>query len=382
MDTRFESIASHPSNKIFNAVFFPDRVYHAEYLNATRSPRYRYNVTEVRSKASMQALKGEVFLDGEKLCNFLRIEYRSGRLVEQAREAGRFMGKAVIIWLNLQPEGLPEVAARVRLEYCPWIDAFQGEIWETLETKAGQKHDFKVLQMMGKDSSITSIPAFRPALMDLKKLKRLNIAAREDYTDFPSGYSISDANSGWDNFYLRNIQVPNTQIPSDNDANTVPKENYTIDFQRNFFIPNVADIDPVRYRNPMMDDGHPRAESDNIVDMRWVFQEELGGNLVFFHEVTIPPGVTEGTHQHIGSEELYYIVEGTGIAYMGANDAPELADYPLVDESVFGLETKKCRQVPVKKGSVIFTKSGGIHGIRNESDTTPLKFIAFLYHSN
>ena len=178
MDTRFESIASHPSNQIFNIVFFPDRVYHAEYLNATRSSRYRYNVTEVRSKASMQAMKGEVFLDGGKLCNFLRIEYRSSRLVEQAREAGRFMGRGVIIWLNLQPEGLPEVSARVRLEYCPWIDAFQGEIWETLETTGGQTHDFKVLQMMGKDSSITSIPEFRPALADTKNLRRLQIAAR------------------------------------------------------------------------------------------------------------------------------------------------------------------------------------------------------------
>ena len=72
--------------------------------------------------------------------------------------------------------------------------------------------------------------------------------------------------------------------------------------------------------------------------MRWIFQEELGGNLVFFHEVTVPAGVTEGTHQHIGSEELYFITEGKGLAYMGKNDAPELDAYPLVDDHVFGLE--------------------------------------------
>ena len=51
MDPRFGALATHPSNDIFQVVFFPDRIYHAQYLNATRSPRYRYNVQEVRSKA-------------------------------------------------------------------------------------------------------------------------------------------------------------------------------------------------------------------------------------------------------------------------------------------------------------------------------------------
>ena len=330
----------------------------------------------------MQAMKGEVFLDGGKLCNFLRIEYRSSRLVEQAREAGRFMGRGVIIWLNLQPEGLPEVSARVRLEYCPWIDAFQGEIWETLETTGGQTHDFKVLQMMGKDSSITSIPSFVRHWRIQKIYAVYRSQRARTLSAIHQGFSISDANSGWDNFYKRNLQVPNSPVPSDNAANTVEKENYTIDFQRNFFIPDASKIAPVRYLDPMMDNNHPRKDPNNIVDMRWIFQEELGGNLVFFHEVTVPAGVTEGTHQHIGSEELYFITEGKGLAYMGKNDAPELDAYPLVDEPVFGLESRECREVPVKKNSVIFTKSGGIHGIRNTSATKPLKFVAFLYHSN
>ena len=46
---------------------------------------------------------------------------------------------------------------------------------------------------------------------------------REDSTHDPSGYSISDDNSGWDNFYNRNIQAPNTQEPSSAE-NTI--ENY------------------------------------------------------------------------------------------------------------------------------------------------------------
>ena len=49
MDARFSDIFDRPENTIFRVVFFPDRIYHAQYLNATRSPRYRYNVREVRA---------------------------------------------------------------------------------------------------------------------------------------------------------------------------------------------------------------------------------------------------------------------------------------------------------------------------------------------
>ena len=46
-----------PWNKIFKIVFFPDRIYHAQYFNATRSPRYQYNVLEVRGRADFQLLR-------------------------------------------------------------------------------------------------------------------------------------------------------------------------------------------------------------------------------------------------------------------------------------------------------------------------------------
>ena len=63
MDPRFNDIFSKPENQIFDVVFFPDRIYHAQYLNATRSSRYRYNVTEVRTKLDIAILKGEVYMD-------------------------------------------------------------------------------------------------------------------------------------------------------------------------------------------------------------------------------------------------------------------------------------------------------------------------------
>ena len=51
----------------------------------------------------------------------------------------------------------------------------------------------------------------------------------------------------------------------------------------------------------------------NVMGMRWIIQRELGGTIVYFHQVELPPGAVEGTHQHVGSEELYYFIEGEGL---------------------------------------------------------------------
>jgi mannose-6-phosphate isomerase-like protein (cupin superfamily) len=100
----------------------------------------------------------------------------------------------------------------------------------------------------------------------------------------------------------------------------------------------------------------------------------------------LPPGAVEGTHQHIGSEELYYFIEGEGVAYLGDGDDPMVDKaYPLVEPmpDIYGLGPKPCRQVPVRPGITLFTKSGGIHGVRNPAGNTgPLKFVAFGYHSS
>lgn len=120
-------------NEIFKVVFFPDRIYHAQYLNATRSNRYRYDVTEVRSYLDANVIKGQVFLDGAFLSNFVRIEYRSGRLIEQSRERGRLLNEKLIAWVKLIPTNDQHMAdSRVKLIYCPWIRAYQVELWETL----------------------------------------------------------------------------------------------------------------------------------------------------------------------------------------------------------------------------------------------------------
>jgi oxalate decarboxylase/phosphoglucose isomerase-like protein (cupin superfamily) len=384
MDPRFDEIQTTPENEIFKIVFFPDRIYHARYLNATRSSRYRYNVREVRSIVGVLAMKGEVFLDGALYTNFLRIEYRPDRLTELSREKGRFIERTLIGWARLGRDSKDDIdsndgvapEATFKMHYCPWIDAFQVEFWETLKPPAASRHAYQVSQMMGAQGSITRIPSFSPALKDLRSLRRIETAFRENDYQIPSGYRINDPE--WDNNFMRSHQEPRTNVPS-SEENTVNDGNYLLDFQRGFFL-DASTVEPVRYVNAMMDATNPDRRDDNVIEMKWLLQRELGGSMVFFHEVTIPAGKVEGTHQHVGTEELYYITEGEGIAYMAEVDDPKLATFPTVDRDVFGLGARRCKEVPVRPGNIIFTKSGGIHGIRNGSNQ-PLKFVAFLYHT-
>ena len=388
MNDQFNSIQNTPDNQIFSIVFFPDRIYHARYLNATRSSRYRYYVHEVRNAWDSTIMKGLVFLDGQLLARFIRIEYRAGRLVEQAREQARFLKDCVLANVSLiHSDPQKNATAQVRLHFDAWIDAYQVEIWDSLEPPPTKHHNSKVANMMGREGSITRVRSFGPALSDPDNIRQVAVAFRENDVDIPSGFQIG--NPQWDNNYGRTYQLPNTQDPS-SPQNTVQVNNYLVDFRRGWFFQKArTDVPPVRYKNAMTEntstDWNRPGPNDNTIEMRWVVQRELGSSNVYFHEVTIPPGTVEGTHQHIGSEELYYIFEGNGIAYMGDGDDPNLSDdakYPLRVVDIFGLPQHKVREVHVEPGSVIYTKSGGIHGIRNLDPSNPLRFVAFGYHSS
>src|SRR5581483_2210165 len=133
MDARFTAIQNTPDNSIFSIVFFPDRIYHAQYLNATRSSRYRYYVHEVRNKLDTMVMKGLVFLDGAILARFIRIEYRASRLVEQAREKERFLKENVLAYLKLiHQDSARNAEALIRLQYDNWMAHTRpksGTIW-------------------------------------------------------------------------------------------------------------------------------------------------------------------------------------------------------------------------------------------------------------
>ena len=130
-----------------------------------------------------------------------------------------------------------------------------------------------------------------------------------------------------------------------------------------------------------MDGDNPENDSDNKIKMRWLLQRELGGNLIYFHEVEVPPGKVEGTHQHLGSEELYYFYSGKGEVYMAVDDDPKTEIFAEISRPVFQLDDHNCKVLPASPGIVVYTKSGGIHGIKNTGNK-PLKFVAFGYHCN
>jgi mannose-6-phosphate isomerase-like protein (cupin superfamily) len=385
MDIGFEAIQQRPENSIFSIVFFPDRIYHAPYLNATRSSRYRYYVHQVRSQVDVTLMTGYVFFDGVLFANFLRVEYRASRLTETAREKDRFLHKELLAHLNLHhKDSYRDGSGWLKLHFDPWINSWQAEVWDTLDAPLTKVHDAKVANMMGRFGSITHLRAFSLALADVANISKAEVLLRENDLDEPSGYKINDPQSDGD--FGRTYQVPNTQTPSA-DQNTVAVNNYMLDFQRGYFFQNARDILPVRYKNAMTESNSPdynrAGPNDNTIEMRWIVQRELGSTNVYFHEVTIPPGCVEGQHQHVGSEELYYIFEGTGVAYMGDGDDPKLStpDCPLLNVNIFGLDKHNVRQVKVQPGSVIYTKSGGMHGIRNLDSDKPLRFVAFGYHS-
>lgn len=378
MERRFDACVDEPQNQISKVAFFPDRIFHAQHLNAGRSARYRYKIHDVRGKADISLLHGEVYLDGVRLCNVLRIEYRGARLAEAARERGHLLGPKVIAWVALSSVGI-SAEARLVLHHSPWIGAYQVECWETLEPPHGKRHDYQILDQMGHRGPITCVPHFAHALAGLKASGHVDLAFREDDVLWPDGVAVGEEEVAWDNGFQRSIQVPRSQEPGSGE-NTLLLRSYGIDLRRGWFIRQVHDIQPVRYRNAMMQSGDAEARLTNIIEIRWILQQEFGGTIVFFHEVTIPPGAVEGTHQHAGSEELYYFVEGNGLAYMGEGDDPALTEAPLVDRSILGLGSWRCREIEVRPGSVIYTKSGGMHGVRNPYDM-PLRFVAFLYHT-
>jgi hypothetical protein len=287
MDSRLLRVAADPANEIFAVVFFPDRIYHEAYLNATRSPRYRYNVQEVRGYYEVTCLKGQVFLDGGFLSNFIRIEYRGGRLTEMARVKNRFLRNSCAAWIRLTDlagnQAATTDARPLVLHYDDWINAYQAEIWETLEPPGSINHAAAVLAIMGRGGEITRISQFAAMLTDVKSVGKVELAFREPDRYYPFGRAIPQNDIAWDNNFGRTHQAPVKADEPSASENTLQDLNYLLDFQRGWY-KQASDVVPVLYRNAMMmarPDGtqNPDARDDNIIAMRWLFQRELGGLL-------------------------------------------------------------------------------------------------------
>src|SRR4051812_21278099 len=189
MDSRFTDIQNRPENSIFSIVFYPDRIYHAPYLNATRSSRYRYYVHQVRSQVDTTLMTGYVFFDGVLFANFIRLEYRASRLTEVVREHERFLHDELLANVKLHhQDSSRDGQAWLKLHFDPWTNAYQAEVWDTLDAPLTKEHDAKVANMMGRTGSITRIRAFDRALADVGHIRQAEIFFRENDIDIPVGY--------------------------------------------------------------------------------------------------------------------------------------------------------------------------------------------------
>lgn len=84
--------------------------------------------------------------------------------------------------------------------------------------------------------------------------------------------------------------------------------------------------------------------------------KEMLGKCEMFASVKIPVGASLGVHQHVGNNETYYILQGTG------------------------LYTDNGKTYTVKAGDTTFCAEGDTHGIENIGDDD-LIFVALIINA-
>ena len=85
-------------------------------------------------------------------------------------------------------------------------------------------------------------------------------------------------------------------------------------------------------------------------------QEELGSKARLFAKIIIPPGGSIGFHEHHGEEEIYFILEGSGLV----ND--------------------NGREVKVGPGDAVLTGGGAGHSIANAGEGSLVMMAAVLLY--
>ena len=101
-----------------------------------------------------------------------------------------------------------------------------------------------------------------------------------------------------------------------------------------------------------------RVEHHEILDLAEFSKEEFVRKPVVQSQgivcdfVCFEPGQAAGFHKHPVQDEIFYVVEGTGVIIFEDRD-----------------------DIPVKPGSVVFTPSGVVHGVETDSDRLILMLI-------
>lgn len=96
-------------------------------------------------------------------------------------------------------------------------------------------------------------------------------------------------------------------------------------------------------------DGNGEAEMRKILNSA----EELYGKGRLFNHMVLAPGISIGEHTHIGDNEIFYFIKGSGT--YNDNGTP----------------------VKVYPGDTAICNDGELHGLVNDGDE-PLEFIALI----
>jgi mannose-6-phosphate isomerase-like protein (cupin superfamily) len=108
----------------------------------------------------------------------------------------------------------------------------------------------------------------------------------------------------------------------------------------------------VNIRNVFQPRRLTRGRHPGRFDVNWIYEKgDFVSPLHHVATVTVPPGGAIGEHLHDGTEELYLILEGSGLVY------------------VDGTVTR------VKRGDLILTGPGHSHRLDNDGDS-PVLLIA------
>lgn len=86
--------------------------------------------------------------------------------------------------------------------------------------------------------------------------------------------------------------------------------------------------------------------------VRTLFTKEFDSSLKYVRELVLAPCSSIGIHEHVGDEEIYYIISGSGIMTVD-NESRE-----------------------VGKGDIVLTKSGSSHGLENTGAEELKIFVA------
>ncbi len=97
----------------------------------------------------------------------------------------------------------------------------------------------------------------------------------------------------------------------------------------------------------------PRGGTGIIKSLSYLKSEDLHNAMQGFNVMELELNSSIGFHQHIGNEEIYFIISGKGLVQ--DNDKEE----------------------KVTTGDLIYTADKNYHGLKNIGDT-PLIFVAFI----